>query len=154
VALRIDLLEDSHLGSSAGCLLGRVLVWSENPDAEGEKRERIDLDLTIFEIHLPANLEVQSVRRTAPANPLYAGLVHSKIGTAPLCSSVIAVLPPVPPVARASLSALVTILAIDGAIAAGFKRHCGLLSAIGTRDGSSLNGVSLVLAGCTLFVLL
>jgi len=57
-------------------------------------------------------------------------------------------------VARASLSALVTILAIDGAIPAWFKRHCGLLAAIGTRDGSSLSSVCLVPARSALLILL
>jgi hypothetical protein len=66
----------------------------------------------------------------------------------------LAIIPSMRPVARASLSALVTILAIDGAITAWFKRHDRVLAAIGTRDGSSMRSVCLVLARCAVFNLL
>ena len=58
---------DIHHGpqACAGDSRGRVI----NPHwSRGEKWERIGFDLTIFEIHLPATLEVRTVRRTAPAN--------------------------------------------------------------------------------------
>ena len=55
---------------------------------------------------------------------------------------------------RASLPLLVAVLAIHGAIASGFKRHRGLLTAIGTCDGGSLSSVRLKLACCALFILL
>ena len=58
------------------------------------------------------------------------------------------------PPARASLPFLVAVLAINGAVAARFKRHRGLLTAIGTSDRGSLSSVRLKLACCALFIFL
>ena len=58
------------------------------------------------------------------------------------------------PAGSGSPPALVTVLTIDRAIPAGFKRNRRPLAAIGTRNARSLDFAGLVFAGCSLFILL